>query len=239
MTHVALITGASRGIGRATAERLARQHHRVVGLARRKPTNGFPGRFCEVDLGDGKATEAVLHELVKEEPFDMLINNVGMVHSTSLGLISSSELTEAVEMNLRPALQAAQALVPIMKRGKWGRIVNISSLTVLGARNRVSYAAMKAAMISFTRSWALELAIDGITVNCIAPGPTESELFRANNPIGSEAEQRLLAATPLGRIAQPEEIAAGICYFLSEEAGIVTGQTLFIDGGMSIGRSMI
>lgn len=237
MGHVALITGASRGIGRATAERLSAGGHKVIGIARHKPAEGFPGPFVELDLADTGATRALLSRLAEDEPVDMIVNNASLVRPAPLGSIAPEELMAVLDLNLRSALQVVQSVLPSMKAGGWGRIVNISSLTVLGARERTSYAAAKAAMISFTRSWALELAGSGITVNCVAPGATETALFRENNPVGSDAEKRLVSATPVGRIGRPDEIAAAICYFLSEEAGFVTGQTLFVDGGLSIGRA--
>lgn len=237
MGHVALITGASRGIGRAAAERLSADGNRVIGIARQDPSNGFPGRFVELDLADSEATRTRLSRLIEEEPVDMIVNNAGLVRPAPLGSIAPEELADVLDLNLRSALQVVQAALPSMKARGWGRIVNISSLTVLGARERTSYAAAKAAMISFTRSWALELAGCGITVNCVAPGATETALFRENNTLGSDAEKRLVSATPIGRIGRPSEIASAICYFLSEDAGYVTGQTLFVDGGLSIGRA--
>jgi NAD(P)-dependent dehydrogenase (short-subunit alcohol dehydrogenase family) len=107
----------------------------------------------------------------------------------------------------------------------------------LGWRDRTAYAAAKAAINSMTRTWALELAGTGVTVNGVAPGPVETELFRQNTPKGSDAEKRFLSMVPMGRLGQPDELAAAIAYFLSEEAGFTTGQTLFVDGGASIGKA--
>lgn len=190
-----------------------------------------------MDLADGVATAQAAREVLSQfGPVQNLVNNVGLVRPAALSDVTIEDLHDVLDLNLRPALQLAQAFLPGMKAARLGRIVNTSSLTVLGMPQRTAYAASKAALISFTRSWALELATAGITVNAIAPGPTETELFRENNPVGSDGEKRYLSAVPMGRFAKPEEVAAAIAFFLAPSSGFITGQTLFVDGGASIGK---
>lgn len=236
-TAITVITGGTKGIGLALARKRVQAGEHVIALARGASAD-FPGDVVEVDLADAQATQQAAASILRQHgPVRHLVNNVGLVKPAPLEQVQLADLHAVLDLNLRPALQLTQAFLPGMLQAQAGRIVNISSLVVLGMPQRTAYAAAKAALISFTRSWALELAGRGVTVNAVAPGPTETELFRANNPAGSAGEARYLSAAPMGRFARPEEIAAAIEFFLSPDAGIVTGQTLYADGGASLGRA--
>jgi 3-oxoacyl-[acyl-carrier protein] reductase len=228
-----LITGASKGIGRAVADRMAAAGNAPIGLARTTPEN-FPGDLYEVDLANRVATAAVLDTIVRTQTIDAVVNNVGFVRFGRIGSIDLDHLFDTYDLNVRTAIQVVQAALPGMIAGKWGRIVNVTSLTTLGTPERTPYAASKAALEACTRIWANELASTGITVNAVAPGPTETEMYRERSPIGSERESRLLETIPLRRVGTPREIAYAICALLDEDAGYITGQVLRADGGGSI-----
>jgi 3-oxoacyl-[acyl-carrier protein] reductase len=238
MSRTVLISGASKGIGRALTQRLAESGHRVIGIARTGDAT-FPGEMHTVDLSDRDATSAALQDISSANRIDAVVNNVGLVRPEALEQVTLDALDAVLDLNLRAAVQLTQAALPGMRQQGWGRVVNIASLVALGAPQRTAYGAAKAALISCTRGWALELATTGITVNAVAPGPIETELFRENNPPGSEGEIRYLAMVPMGRLGRADEIAAAIAFLLSDDASFITGQTLFVDGGASIGRPLI
>jgi 3-oxoacyl-[acyl-carrier protein] reductase len=228
-----LITGASKGIGRAVADRVAQAGNIPVGLARTRPDT-FPGQFYEVDLADRAATAKALDAVLAVGPIDAVVNNVGFVRLGRIGSIDLDHLFDTYDLNVRVAIQVTQAALPGMLATGWGRIVNVTSLTTLGTPERTPYAAAKAALEACTRIWANELAATGITVNAVAPGPTETELYRERSPIGSEREARLLESIPLRRVGSPREIAHAIHALLDEDAGYITGQIIRVDGGGSI-----
>ena len=236
-----LITGASRGIGRATAELLARAGTRVVGIARTAPADDFPGTFVAADLADRRATAAALDQIVSEHAIEGLVNNVGINRVQILGAVDLEKFDEVIDINLRVAVQCAQAVLPGMRERGYGRIVNISSRGALGREGRTSYAAAKAGIVGMTRTWALELAEHGITVNAVAPGPTATEMFKRNNIEGAPPEfvDAFLAGNPMKRFAEPAEIATAIAFFLSPSASYVTGQVLHVCGGMTVGFSPV
>ncbi len=233
-----LVTGASKGIGRALSQRLADAGHHVVGVARGQDPS-FPGTLVSIDLEDSQASGAALADLARRYTFDGVVNNVGLARLHPIGRIELRDLDDMMRVNLHSTIQTVQAILPTLRGKGWGRIVNVTSLVTVGIAMRSGYAAAKAAVNSLTRTWAIELAETGITVNAVAPGPVETEMFRRNTPAGSEAESRFLSMIPMHRLGKPEEIAAAIAFLLSEEAGFITGQVLFVDGGGSVGRIAI
>jgi NAD(P)-dependent dehydrogenase (short-subunit alcohol dehydrogenase family) len=164
-----------------------------------------------------------------------IINNVGVARHETIDAVEPGAFAAVMDLNVRPALQLTQALLPAMRAARFGRIINVTSLVTCGLAFRTSYAAAKAALESITRTMAIELAADGITANAIAPGPAETEVLRAINPPGSAGEARYFSKVPMKRFAQPNEIAAAIAFLAGEKAAFITRQTLFVDGGASLG----
>jgi NAD(P)-dependent dehydrogenase (short-subunit alcohol dehydrogenase family) len=236
MADTVLVTAASRGIGRGIATRLAQDGYALVTLDRDPPAALLPNEICiNVDLADASATAQALAEAVARHAPTRLVNNAGTVRPAALEDTTIADLEAVVSLNLRCAIQCAQALLPAMKAARFGRIVNISSRAALGKELRTAYAATKAGVQGMTKTWALELGAHGITVNAIGPGPIATELFHRVNPADSPKTRAIIEGVPVQRLGTPEDIAHAAAYFLDARAGFVTGQVLYVCGGMTVG----
>lgn len=231
-----LVTGASRGIGRAVATRLMADGLDVVNFDIAAPEAlAQKETFVLVDLADEAALRDALARTVAARPITRLVNNAGIVRPAGIDAATRADLQAVMAVNLAAAIACVQALLPAMRAARFGRIVNISSRAALGKGERIVYAASKAAVHGFTRTLALELGADGITANAIGPGPIATELFERVNPPGAPATQRILDTIPVRRMGQPEEVAHLVASLLDARAGFTTGQVVYVCGGMTVG----
>jgi NAD(P)-dependent dehydrogenase (short-subunit alcohol dehydrogenase family) len=238
MSKNILVTGGSAGIGRAVAERLAEEGYGVVNIDRQAPKALVAGEtFVEADLGRPDAVRDLFEELARKHDFVGLVNNVGVARPGTLEAATLEDLDVVVRLNLGISLIAAQAVIGGMKRRRFGRIVNMSSRSGLGKELRSVYSATKAGLNGFTRTWALELAQHGITVNSVAPGPIETDLFRDANPADSPKTKAIIDRIPVKRMGQPADVAHAVAFFLDPRSGFTTGQVLYVCGGMTIGAA--
>lgn len=234
---LALVTGASKGIGLATTRRLIAAGYQVVGWSRTCPDD-FPGQWMSCDVSDADAVREALNEVLSMGTVECLVNNVGMPTKDDFGDIALDQLSFSLDFHVRTCLQTMQAVVPGMRAQGYGRIVNVVSTIMTGYSHRSVYRASKEAVKSLTVSAGLELAPDGITVNAVAPGPTATATFSATIPAGSPGEQYWLDTVPMRRLGHEDEVSAAIAFMASREASYITGQVLYVDGGVSAGRTL-
>ena len=231
----ALVTGGSAGIGRAICETLLAAGHRVVSLDRVPAGFAHPSfSTTQVDLGDREATRRVAAEVAAMHAPTTLVHNAGTIRPALLADVELADLDALVELHLGAAIQLVQAVLPGMRERGFGRIVLIGSRAALGAATRTAYSATKAALLGMARTWALELAGDGITVNVVAPGPIRTDMYHGVVAAGGEQDLRLAASIPVGRIGEPGDVARAVAFFADPGNGFVTGQTLFVCGGSSV-----
>lgn len=236
VNKVAAVTGGSAGIGKAICESLLAQDYEVVSLARRKSETSHPRlHSIEVDLSDRAATAQAAREMAQRFEVTTIVHNAGVIRPALLPEVELEDLDALMNLHLGSAVLLVQAALPTMRARQFGRILLMSSRAALGAQTRTSYSATKAGMLGMARTWALELARDGITVNVVAPGPVHTEMFYDVIPAGSEREQKLAASIPVGRVGEPGDVARAVSFFIHPEAGFITGQTLYVCGGASLG----
>ncbi|HBP28952.1 MAG: SDR family NAD(P)-dependent oxidoreductase [Advenella sp.] len=238
--EVAVVTGGSAGIGAAICNSLLERGMEVISLARRSPEFSHPRlQTRSVDLLDRGAVREVARDVADTYPVSHFVHNAGVIRPNLIEQVSDEDMDALSQLHLTSALTLTQAFIPSMKKNKYGRIVLISSRGALGLQTRTAYAATKAGMIGMGRTWALELAGFGITVNVVAPGPIASDMFYDVIEPGSEREKSLAAAIPVGRIGMPDDVAQAVAFFCSAASGFVTGQVLYVCGGSSIGSITI
>ena len=241
---IALVTGASRGIGSQIAKTLAKKNIFVVvnysgskekaeQTAEEIINAGGKAVVYGCDISDFYATEDMVKEIVKQYGrLDILINNAGITKDNLLMAMKEADLDEVIDVNLKGAFNTMRHVARPMLKQRGGSIINISSVVgILGNAGQVNYAASKAGVIGMTKSMARELASRGVRVNAIAPGFVETAM---TEKLPEEARKAGAAQVPLGRFAKPEEVAAAVCFLAGDDASYITGQVLCVDGGMAM-----
>ncbi|MBS0446789.1 MAG: SDR family oxidoreductase [Proteobacteria bacterium] len=233
---VAVVTGGSAGIGKGVCERLLADGYEVVSLARRRADIEHARMHSiEVDLMDRRATADAVREMAQRFEATTVVHNAGVIRPALLPDVKLDDLDALVDLHLGCAIQLVQATLPTMKARRFGRVVLLSSRAALGLQTRTAYSATKAGMLGMARTWALELAPEGITVNVVAPGPIRTDMFYDVVEKDSDRERQLAASIPVRRLGLSEDVARAVSFFVDADNGFVTGQVLYVCGGTSIG----
>ena len=237
--QVALVTGASRGIGRAIAQALAAQGVIVIGTATSEAGAAAigqaladgGGRGIVLDVNDGEALDASVEAIVKEQgALHILVNNAGITRDTLAMRMKDGDWDAVLDTNLKAVFRASRGVMRTMMKQRYGRIVNITSVVgASGNAGQANYAAAKAGVAGMTRALARELGSRGITVNCVAPGFIATDM---TNALADNQKDALLAQIPIGRLGTPQEVADAVLFLASPSAGYVTGTELHVNGGM-------
>ncbi|MDV6315062.1 3-oxoacyl-ACP reductase FabG [Idiomarina sp. HP20-50] len=237
---VALVTGASRGIGKAIAELLASQGAKVVGTATSdKGANaiseylGSKGKGLALDVTDSDSLQKVIKEIETEYgSIDILVNNAGITRDNLMMRMKDDEWDAVLNTNLSSVFKVCKAVVRGMMKRRNGRIINISSVVgTTGNPGQVNYCAAKAGLVGFSKAMAKEVAARGITVNCVAPGFIDTDMTKSLN---DEQKQAIFGNIPAARLGEPAEIAAAVAFLASEGAAYITGETIHVNGGMAM-----
>jgi 3-oxoacyl-[acyl-carrier protein] reductase len=232
----ALVTGGSSGIGLAICRLLLDAGYGVVSLDRKAhPLPHARLTAISVDVADVAATRDAARAALTGGAITTLVHNAGMLREARLEGVSTDDLDASSRVHVTAAVVLAQSLLPGMRAARFGRIVLIASRAALGLVARTAYAASKAALLGLARTWALELGPDGITVNVVAPGPVETDMLYAVLPPGDPRIPALARAIPVRRLGRPDDVARAVLFFADPANGFITGQTLFVCGGTSVG----
>ena len=238
---VAVVTGASRGIGRSMAETYARAGAHVICVSRNEDalnvvadgikSNGGSASVTAINVSNLEEFQNLIKDTTdKYGSVDILVNNAGITRDTLIVRMSEEDWDTVIDVNLKGAFNGIKAVTRTMMKQRFGRIINISSVVGLtGNAGQVNYAASKAGLIGLTKATAKEIGSRGITVNCIAPGYIATDM---TGQMDDKAKDLLISQIPLGRIGSPDDIAATALFLASDEAGYITGQTFTVDGGM-------
>ncbi len=236
MNNTAVVTGGSTGIGKSICASLIDQGYQVINISDRPSKEETGCIEYIVDLTDEQATRALAREISDEYQVTTFVHNAGVIRPDLLENVTIADVEYLEKLHLHAPIILLQAFLPAMTSAHFGRVVLISSRAASGLESRTAYSATKAGMLGMARTWALELAPQGITVNVVAPGPIEAtEMFHEVLPKGSNQMQILADSIPVGRLGLPVDISRAVTFFTDPEAGFLTGQTLYVCGGSSVG----
>lgn len=238
--YTAVITGGNKGIGADLAERLLEQGYSVVSVARRAPEKKHAHlHSIEADLLDPAAVKQAAEQIKASFDITHLIHNAGLIWPNLLEEATPEDITGLAQLHLGSALSLLQASLPGMKERQFGRVMFNASRAALGAPTRTAYSASKAGMIGMARTWALELAQYGVTVNVVAPGPILTDNFWGIIEKDSPEQEALAKRIPVGRLGTVQDVTNAFLFFCNPENSFVTGQTLYVCGGASVGTLTI
>jgi 3-oxoacyl-[acyl-carrier protein] reductase len=242
--HVALVTGASQGIGRACAIELAkrgatvalsaRSEDKLAGVRDEITATGGPAEVFKMDVSNEDDIKAVIKSAIEKlGKIDILVNNAGITHDTLLLRLKRADWDSVINTNLTSAYLCTQAVLSSMMKQRWGRIINITSINgQIGQTGQANYSASKAGLIGLTLSVAREVASRNITVNAVSPGYIETPMTEELN---ADLKEAIVKLVPLGRVGSPEDVANAVCFLASEQSGYITGHVLNVNGGLLMG----
>ena len=233
---VALVTGGSAGIGESICKHLLAEGYTVLNLSRRAAVYQHEALIdVPVDLSDMAATRAAITELAARHDITTLIHNAGVIRPALIEQVELEDVDYVSRLHVQAAIVLLQGVLPAMKQAHFGRVVVVGSRAMLGLQTRTGYATTKAGQVGMVRTWALELGQHGITANVVAPGPIVTDMFTEVIPEDSDKARQLAASIPVKRLGQSDDVARAVMFLVSADNGFITGQTLMVCGGASLG----